>query len=282
MTISITSRKSGPYEGNGVATSFSFNFKVFVGSDVLVVRTDLDGVESTLTIGTDYTVDLNVDQDASPGGSVDLPAPLAAGFKLTMGSRVPDLQPSVFTNLGGFYPDILNTALDRLTILIQQLIERSSRALTLPFSVASNVSTVLPTPQPNSVLAWNADGTSLRNIQVNIIDGSALDDFGFKSLKLNAYEGASSVLALDNGKAHIKTDHTAVTIPNTLPVEHLCTIINFSDTAMTLSFADGVAYQQGSNDFTGHSAWELAPRNSANIAKVADGSWLISGKVVPT
>ena len=44
MTINSEVRAAGPFEGNDVATSFPFEFKVFADSEVLVVR-ELDGVE---------------------------------------------------------------------------------------------------------------------------------------------------------------------------------------------------------------------------------------------
>ncbi|KVW93337.1 hypothetical protein [Thiobacillus denitrificans] len=68
MTISSTTRKAGPFDGNNVLDAFPFAFKVFADSDVVVVKTDPDDIETTLTLTTDYTVSLNADQDTSPGG----------------------------------------------------------------------------------------------------------------------------------------------------------------------------------------------------------------------
>lgn len=134
MTISSENRKAGPYTGNDSTSAFPFAFKVFSAADVLVVHTDLGSVESTLTLGTDYTVALNPNQDSNPGGTVTLPAPLTSGYLLTLTSNVANLQPTNLTNQGGFYPAVLNAALDRLTILIQQVIEQLSRAVKTPIS----------------------------------------------------------------------------------------------------------------------------------------------------
>jgi hypothetical protein len=69
--ISTTTRKVGPFIGSGVATVFPFTFKVFTSADLVVVRTNtVTGVESTLVLNSDYTVSLNADQDANPGGNV--------------------------------------------------------------------------------------------------------------------------------------------------------------------------------------------------------------------
>lgn len=134
MTISSEVRKAGPYDGNDVTTSFPFSFKVFAASDMVVVRTDATGVEATMTVGADYSVTLNADQDTAPGGSVVLPAPLPSTYLLTITSSVPNLQALDLTNQGGFYPRVINAALDRATIQIQQLAEQMSRAVKVPIS----------------------------------------------------------------------------------------------------------------------------------------------------
>jgi hypothetical protein len=134
MTVSTTTRKAGPYTGNDVTATFPFEFKVFSDTDVVVVRTDLAGVESTLTLHDDYSVALNPDQDVEPGGSITLPAPLEQDYLCTLTSDVPILQPLVLTNQGGFHPDVINKALDRLTVQSQQLAEQLSRSIKLGIS----------------------------------------------------------------------------------------------------------------------------------------------------
>lgn len=134
MTISSDVRKAGPYNGNGVTTSFPFSFKVFSANDVVVVLTDPVGTETTLTGGTDYSVTLNADQDTAPGGTVEKVSALATGYLLTITSSVPNLQPLDLTNQGGFYPKVINSALDRLTILAQQNAEQIGRSVKVPIS----------------------------------------------------------------------------------------------------------------------------------------------------
>jgi len=136
MSISTTSRKAGPFTGNGVTVSFPFAFKVFAAADVLVVRGEIaTSAEVELTLGTHYTVTLNSNQDSSPGGTVNwIGTPLSSAFTLTLGSKVASTQPANFTNLGRFYPRVLNDALDRLTIVVQQLAEEVSRSVKVGFS----------------------------------------------------------------------------------------------------------------------------------------------------
>ncbi len=164
MTINSTTRKAGPFIGNGSTTSFPFTYKVFQASDLAVVRLDTTtNVETVLTLTSDYTVTLNLDQDSNPGGTVVLVAgPLAAGYTLTMTSDVPNLQPTDLTNQGGFYPDVINDALDRATIQIQQLQEQTDRSLKL--AISSTADSTLPAPNPNDLIGWDATGENLINV----------------------------------------------------------------------------------------------------------------------
>lgn len=136
MSISTTTRKAGPFTGNGVQVSFPFAFKVFAVDDVLVVRGEIaTTVEATLTRGVHYNVTLNTNQDTNPGGTVNwIGTPLSSAYTLVIGSKVASTQPANFTNLGRFYPRVINDALDRLTILVQQLAEEVSRSVKVGFS----------------------------------------------------------------------------------------------------------------------------------------------------
>lgn len=168
MSIGTTPRKAGPYPGNGVAAAFPFGFKVFAPADVLVVRAVVaTGAEATLVLGTHYTVALNSDQKTSPGGTVTLiGGPLAADFTLTIGSAVPATQPAEFTNLGRFYPRVLNDSLDRLTILVQQLAEQVGRSLKIGFSSAAEAS-------PDALLAALGSASSAASAAATTATGAA-------------------------------------------------------------------------------------------------------------
>lgn len=135
MTISSTTRKAGPFTGNGATVAFPFVFKVFTTADVLVVQAvTATGVETTLALGTNYTVSLNADQNANPGGTVITLVAPPTGTTLTTTSQLGNLQPMDLTNAGGFYPSVLEDAADRTAIQIQQLAEGLSRAVKVPIS----------------------------------------------------------------------------------------------------------------------------------------------------
>lgn len=170
MTINSTTRKAGPFVGNGTVSAFPFGFKVFQASDLFVVRLNVSAaVEQTLVLNSDYSVTLNPDQNSNPGGVVTLSSALANGYTLTLTSDVPDTQPTDLTNQGGFYPEVINDALDRATIQIQQLQEETDRTITAPISTPAGTDLTFPLPSANKFIGWNSTGTGLQNL-----DGSTL------------------------------------------------------------------------------------------------------------
>ena len=129
MTISSDNRKAGPFDGNDAATVFPYAFVVFSADELLVIHTDSAGVESTLTEGPDYSATVNPDQNADPGGDVTLPTPLPSNEKITITSALAYLQTLDLANQGGFYPDVIERALDRIVVLCQQNAEQLSRSI---------------------------------------------------------------------------------------------------------------------------------------------------------
>lgn len=143
MTISSLVRKAGPYVGAGTTATFAFAFKVFADNDVEVVEVDGDGNITTLVLTSDFTVSLNGDQDSSPGGTITLMAGnLPVGTSLIISSTVAQLQSTDIQNGGGFFPDVINAALDKLTILVQQL--QAQLNLCIQFPITDTVDGELP------------------------------------------------------------------------------------------------------------------------------------------
>ena len=129
MTLPVTARKSGPYSCNGSLQDFDFGFKVFAEGDVQVILTDDDGIETILTITSDYAVALNADQENDPGGTITTAATYATGNKITIIGDLDYGQPTQLTNRGGFFPKVIERAMDRLGILVQQLKEQVDRSV---------------------------------------------------------------------------------------------------------------------------------------------------------
>lgn len=162
MTISSASRKAGPFFGNGVTTSFPFTFKVFQASDLQLIHTSAVGIDSPLVLNSDYSIALNVDQNASPGGSITYPlqgTALATGEKLTATGVLAALQDTHITNGGNFFANNIEDQMDYLTILVQQCIEQLQRSLTGSTSdVAPNFSLGTSVQRALTYVAFDAQG----------------------------------------------------------------------------------------------------------------------------
>lgn len=209
MTISSQTRKAGPFTGNGVTTAFPFAFKVFTASDLLVVRANLSGIETNLVLGTDYAVTLNADQNSNPGGTVTLTGALASGFLLSITSQVPLTQSTDLTNQGGFYPAVINSSLDKLTILTQQLNEQVLRAAKVPITSAADpadlvanidlVADSLPavTTVATNIAAVNTNATNIVAIQ-NAASNALAAASSASSAAASAAAAASSYDSFDD------------------------------------------------------------------------------------
>lgn len=162
MTVSSENRKAGPFTGNGVATAFPFTFKVFEAQDVKVLRTSPEGQDVELALDSDYSITLNPDQNANPGGTITYPlsgTPLPALWKLTAIGDLSYLQETDITNQGGFYPQVIEDALDRNVMMIQQVAEESGRSIRVPPSdVVDGLELPPSAARSDKVLGFDLDG----------------------------------------------------------------------------------------------------------------------------
>jgi hypothetical protein len=172
MTISSTTRVAGPYAGDGSTATFPFTFKVFSAGDLEVATlSTASGAIAELALTTDFTASLNANQDTSPGGSITLVAGgLAVGLQLSITTDMAETQAVNLVNGGGFFPDVINAALDTVTILIQQLSAMIGRAIRAPFGDSTNL--VLPAPalRAGKVLMFDSAG----NISLVTIAGGSI------------------------------------------------------------------------------------------------------------
>ena len=168
MTINSTTRKTSALVGNGNTHTYPFAFKVFTDADVVVKKLEAStSIETTLTLGAsnDYIVTLSADQDSNPGGSITLKSSgnnynLPSGFSLVITSAVTPLQGTDLTNQGGFYPEVINDALDKGVILHQQQQDEIDRSI--KFSLTNTIGSLEITEnaaaRKNKVLAFDNAG----------------------------------------------------------------------------------------------------------------------------
>lgn len=127
--IDDVKRIAGPYTGAGQA-AFPFGFKIFEAEDVNVFLAEgPSAAPGQLRIGENFTVEMNADQEATPGGTVTLRAALTGEQVLSIVSGLPYTQIVQLTNYSRFPPQIINDGLDRVVIQVQQLRDELSRAV---------------------------------------------------------------------------------------------------------------------------------------------------------
>lgn len=165
MTVSTSSNKI-TYDGNGVTTNFPFTFAVEDSSEIVVIYTDADGVETTLPTSA-YTVSINAAVAPNPtpaGGSVTYNpsgTPIALGTKLTIYRELNIVQETSLDNQGTLYPQVIEQALDYITMVAQQLNELFGRAITAPVSDDPSITLELPTAEERALgyLGFASDGS---------------------------------------------------------------------------------------------------------------------------
>lgn len=205
MAITTTTRRA-TFVGNNTATVFPFAFKVFTAADLLVIQVDTNGTLTTLTLGTDYTTVLNADQDTAPGGSVTLTAgPLPSSYGMIITSAVAELQPVVLTNLGGFFPDVLNTEFDRLTILVQQLQLAVDQCIKMAVTDDLTTAQLPPAAQrAGKFLYFGSDGSVSLVSQVS--QGPLVGtQYNFEGPLLGVQDGTNTIFTISNAGSAIGT-----------------------------------------------------------------------------
>lgn len=129
-------RLAGPYIGTGTGEkTFTFGFFTYA-ADEIYVGTSMSNDEATTILeqGVDYTVSLNDDQEAVPGGSITLLS--ETGLKkdeaLVIGSSVDPVKKIELTDYSRFPPGQIDTEFNRIFIILQQIYEQTGRTLQVP------------------------------------------------------------------------------------------------------------------------------------------------------
>lgn len=130
--IEYVKRLAGPFTSEG-QSRLPFGFLIFEKTDVYVATADDPEAQARILVyGQDYSVEMNSDQAATPGGTVVLTTPIIKGNIFVVGSAVAYTQNMQLTNYSRFPPEIINKAMDRVVVQIQQLVERLDRTLSVP------------------------------------------------------------------------------------------------------------------------------------------------------
>lgn len=122
MTVSSNTDRT-TFLGNGVTQVFPLPFRFFDNGDIQAwLVTNATGVLSPLTLGVHYTLSGAGDPevDGSATGQLTMLSAPSALQSLFVQRTIPLTQPTDIINQGRFFPEIHETAFDRLLMQIQQ------------------------------------------------------------------------------------------------------------------------------------------------------------------
>lgn len=154
--MTITSAVSRiEYTGNGLATAYPFPNFVLDSDDLIVY------VDSVLqVIVDDYT--LSEIPPQPDGVDINFVTPPVDNAEIIILRDPPITQAVDLVENDSLPVEIVEGALDKLTMIVQRLDDRIGRALILP-DTSVGVDAELPAPLPNRLLGWNASGDGLAN-----------------------------------------------------------------------------------------------------------------------
>tara|TARA_Y100000004_G_scaffold136916_2_gene155111 strand:- start:3196 stop:4212 length:1017 start_codon:yes stop_codon:yes gene_type:complete len=171
MTVSTTINKASG-TGDGQTHIFTYNFKIFADTDLQVVVRSATGVETTQVLNTDYVV---TGANSDTGGSVlfkfntgNTSDPNYAttehrpqtGETVTITRIVPLTQVTDYVANDPFPADAHETALDRLTFIVQQIQEEVDRCIKASPTNAINSTafTIGATARADRLFGFDANG----------------------------------------------------------------------------------------------------------------------------
>ena len=158
MTVSTTTNRAS-YSGNGSTTAFAYGFKIFADADLTVIIRSSAGVETTKTLTTHYTVS---GAGTDSGGNVtfttgNVPA---SGETIVILRELTLTQGTDYVANDPFPAESHEDALDRLTMITQQLDEAVGRSLKVSQTnvIATSDFTTSATDRANKILSFDGSG----------------------------------------------------------------------------------------------------------------------------
>ena len=257
MTVSSTILRND-YTGNGSQTVFPFTFQVLQeGSSysIKVVVTDTDGIEATKVFNTDYTVTLNADGT----GSVTFTTAPILDHKVTLLSDISKTQETDYISLGSdkFPADSHEKALDKLTLITQELEEKNARAILLPeSSTLTGLTIPVSVANADKAIVVNGTGDNLDAKNLADIGAAPVTDYAKTLLDDTTASEAQSTLGISTYAKTLLDDTTASEAQSTLGIsDYAKTLLDDADAATARATLDT---EQKINSLTAITALEDA------------------------
>lgn len=240
MTLASTTRRND-YIGNGAVDTYSYTFKIYDETDLLVTVKDTDDVETELTLTTHYTV---TGVGESSGGSValvngsfdwlDADGDLESGYAITIRRVRAITQETDVRNQGSNFREDIEDEFDKQIMIDQQQQDEIDRSL--KFSETSTYDGVsVPDPEAGKVLAWNADADGLENIALTYTSGTFPGTF-------TAGVDASKAASPSTNDVYIATDTKIVYVCYSAGTWTVATTLSGADASKAASPKVGQVY----------------------------------------
>lgn len=211
------------YVGNGSTVNFAFDWAIDETSDIeVILRTVATGAEESLVETTDYTVSaVNNDYKSGPGGTVTMVSTYTSTSQITIRREIPKTQNASFVESDTTVLRVaaLESAYDKLTMLIQQLQEELNRSIKIPRSDTSiSVELDDSVSRASKVIASDSAGniTSITSIPEGSIAVSAYMETVNASANATAAKTALEIPTISAFAETFLDDGTAAAVRTTI------------------------------------------------------------------
>lgn len=154
MTISSSTNRSGPYNGNGSTTVFARTFRVLEAEHLKVYQT-ISGVTTEVTTG------ITKDGIGSDSGNVTFSVAPAAGTQITLLREIPLTQETDYSAQGKVSPVQVEDDLDLQEMQIQDVDEKVFRSVKVPVTETQEFQ--IQAPEYGRVVVGNQDEDGWEN-----------------------------------------------------------------------------------------------------------------------
>lgn len=170
MTVSSATNRVS-YNGNGSTTVFAYTFKIFDQDDLTVIIRSASGTETVKTITTHYTVS---GVGNAGGGNVTMLTAPASGETLVVIREQDLIQELDIVPNDPFPAESVETALDKLTFIVQQHDEELSRAIkaSRTNTISSTEFTISAANRANKVFSFDGAGELSVTQELGIFRGN--------------------------------------------------------------------------------------------------------------
>lgn len=223
MTVTNETEISPLYSGNGVTTAFATGFYFIAAADIAVILIDTDGVEHLQTITAHYTVSGAGNQ---AGGTVTMVTAPATGESLIIIRDLDFTQETDYIEGTAFPATSHETALDKLTMIVQQLSSTINRAPLASISDSQGDPLVFPTGGASEVgklIRWDTTtGLTLENVSpaVAFVSGNLAGSTGMiaqtadNTYAARTITGTASEITVTNGSG--VSGNPTISLPTTM------------------------------------------------------------------